>query len=86
MKCTGKKATCFTVVHTNYAEGASVYGYWDEHSAKENITTDANTEMKSLKGEGYAPVMLENPDGTIEVYVPDSDIHYEWTIYKMSIE
>lgn len=76
---------CFVVVHRNYAEGADAYAFWDENDAKKSVEDDAETIVEDLTAQGYEPVIVKNGWDTAEVYVPDSDIYYEWSIIVSAI-
>lgn len=75
---------CFVVVHRNYSEGTDAYAFFNEEDAKKCVHEDVNTEVISLKEEGYEPVVLDR-FGSKEIYVPDSDIYYEWEILNTTI-
>ncbi|NBJ88121.1 hypothetical protein [Acutalibacter sp. 1XD8-36] len=76
---------CFIVVHRNFAEGADAYAYWSEDDAKKSINEDVATVVKSLTEEGYEPTTLRDACDGVDVYVADSDIYYEWNIFRSSI-
>lgn len=76
---------CYIVVHCNYAEGTDAYAFYSKEDAKKSVKEDVETEVKSLEEEGYCPKTLWGEDGSAEVYVPDSDIFYEWSIIMSNI-
>lgn len=79
------KETCFIVVHRNYADGADAYAFWNEEDARKSVSEDIDVTVKSLKESGYEVKLLERLDEW-EVYVPDTDIYYEWSIGQSTIE
>lgn len=79
------KEKIVSVIHSNYAEGTDAYAFRDEKIAKRSVDADVETEVKSLTEEGYKPVILRREDGAT-VYVPDSDIYYEWEIIETTLE
>lgn len=71
---------CCIVVHSNYADGTDAYAFWKEDDAKKSVSEDAKMTMASLLEQGYInATLLKRPD-EIEVYVPDTDIYYSWSI------
>lgn len=79
------KAACFIVVHSNYADGTDAYAFWNEEDARKSILEDVDATVESLKESGYEVRCLERLDEW-EVYVPDTDIYYEWSVEKSTIE
>lgn len=79
------KEEIVVVIHSNYAEGADAYAFRDEKMAERSVDADVETEMKSLTKEGYKPKILRQPSEAM-VYVPDSNIYYEWEILKTTLE
>lgn len=79
------KEEIIVVIHSNYAEGTDAYAFRDEKMAERSVDADVETEVKSLTKEGYKPKILHRPSGAT-VYVPDSDIYYEWEILKTTLE
>ena len=71
---------CFIVVHSNYAEGMSAYAFWKEDEARKSVSEDVDTVVKDLTEQGYNPTVLRRGCDSVEVYVADSDIYYEWNI------
>lgn len=79
------KAACFIVVHRNYADGADACAFWNEEDARKSISEDIDVTVKRLKESGYEVKLLERLDEW-EVYVPDTDIYYEWSVGQSTIE
>lgn len=44
------------------------------------------TVIANLRVEGYQPVIKEWSEDSAEIYVPDSDIYYEWNIVQSHLE
>lgn len=76
---------CSIVVHRNYAEGTDACAFWDEKDARKSVKEDVDTEVKSLIEEGYEPTTLWHNQNSVEVFVTDSDIYYEWEIIGSQI-
>lgn len=77
---------CYIVVHSNYAEGVDTYAFATMERAKKSIDADVETVMANLRMEGYQPVIKERSEDSAEIYVPDSDIYYEWNIVQSHLE
>lgn len=78
--------TCFIVIHRNYADGTDAYAFWNEANARKSVSDDINITVKSLKDGGYKDVKVLEWTDEWAVYVPDTDIYYEWSVGKSSIE
>ena len=76
---------CFIVIHRNYADGLDACVFWNEDEAKKSVNEDVDTVVKSLTEEWYTPTVLRDACDGVEVYVADSDIYYEWNIFRSSI-
>lgn len=81
-----KTQACFIVIHRNYADGTDAYAFWNEASARKSILDDVNITVRSLKDSGYKDVEVLERTDECEVYVPDTDIYYEWSVSTSSIE
>ena len=75
----------FILVQRNLAESADAYAYWSEDDAEQSNNEDVATVVKSLTEEGYEPTTLRDACDGVDVYVADSDIYYEWNIFRSSI-
>ena len=62
--------------------GTSVY--WDEQEAHKAMIEELEVEITNLQNSGYKFRSEEN-DIRAELYVPDSDIYYEWNIEETTI-
>lgn len=78
------KEDCYIVEHRNYADAASVCAFRRAEDAKKEIEEDVSETVKSLSEQGHEVEILKSFD-RIEVYVPDSDIYYEWELFESSI-
>lgn len=76
---------CFIVVDSNYAEGMTAYAFWKEDEARKSVNDDVETVVKDLTEQGYNPTVLRRDCDSVEVYVADSDIYYEWNIITSEI-
>ena len=76
---------CVIVVHRNYAEGEDAYAFWSEDDARKSVNEDVDTEVKSLIEEGYEPTILRHSRDSVDVYVADSSVYYEWSIIASDI-
>lgn len=79
-------AKCYTVVDSSYDVGRDTYAFWSHEDADKSIEADVRTVVADLKAQGYERVeVLRHPDSA-SVYVPDSDIYYEWEIHETDIQ
>ena len=76
---------CFIVVHMNYMEGIDAYAFFKMEEAEKSISDDADTTMKDLSEQGYAPVRTKDAAGGAGIHVPDSGIYFEWSIVESTI-
>lgn len=77
---------CYIVVHRNYSEGTDAYAFWSKDDAMKSINEDVETVVKSLTEEGYEPTVLRDACDGVEVYVADSDIYYQWSIFDSNVQ
>lgn len=78
------KEECYIVVHRNYADGTMAYAFRNEEEARKDIDDDVSETVQSLSEQGYKAVALKGLEGS-EVFVPDSDIYYEWELVSSTI-
>lgn len=81
-----EKQPCFIVIHKNYAEGVDAYAFQTEDKALASIRQDARTMMAELEQQGYSPRCVGCAATEISVYVPDSDIYYDWACIPSHVE
>lgn len=77
---------CYFVFFSSSHEASDAYVFQSEAQAKQDIREDAETEFAELKKEGWNPVFLEYSDTHLEVYIPDTNIYFEWTIEQSAAE
>lgn len=77
---------CYIVLHQNYAEGGDAYAFYSKEQAKKELEADVRLTVQNLEQDGYSPVWLTDACDGHEVYVPDTDIYYEWSIIPSTIE
>lgn len=76
---------CFMVIDSSYDVGLNVYAFWSHEDAGKSVREDAQTVMTDLEEQGYERIeVLEEIDSTT-IYVPDTDIYYEWEICESEI-
>lgn len=79
------KRTCYIVSCSTSAEENELCAFWNENDAKDYVKADADAVYAELVKNGYDPVIGSRDDYT-EVYVPDGNTYYEWTIRTTTIE
>lgn len=78
--------TCYIILHKNYEEGESAYAFYKRQDAERSVREDAKTVEADLKEQGYSPMVLDGTYGNITIFVPDTDIYYEWSIAESDIQ
>lgn len=79
-------AKCYTVVDSSYDAGQDTYAFWSHEDAEKSVETDVQAVTADLKAQGYESIrVLRHPDSA-EMYVPDTDIYYEWAIHETEIQ
>lgn len=82
-----EKQECYIVIHHNYADGTDAYAFQTEEKAEASIRQDVDAVTAELEEQGYSPRRLLNlVGGEASVYVPDSDIYYEWQAVPSHVE
>ena len=80
-----ERIRCYTVIDTSYDVGINVYSFWSREDAERSIKADVQMELKNLREAGRERIEVQGtPDGAT-IYVPDTDIYYEWTIAETDI-
>lgn len=72
----------YVVICNCYSGDDSVSVFWNEADAYRCMIAEMETEIANLQNSGYEFVSAEN-DVSAELYVPDSDIYFEWDIKEM---
>lgn len=75
---------CYVLTCNCYSGDNSVFVYWDEHDAWKAMIAELEIEITNLQNSGYKFKSAEN-DISAELYVPDTDIYYEWYIDETTI-
>ena len=75
---------CYVLTCTCYSGDNSTSVYWDEQDAYKAMIEELEVEITNLQNSGYKFTSAEN-DISAELYVPDSDIYYEWNIEETII-
>ncbi len=75
---------CFVVICNSYSGDDSVSVFWNEADAYKCMIEEMETEIANLQNSGYKFVSAEN-DISAELYVPDSDIYFDWNIAETTI-
>lgn len=79
------ESKCYVVNHRCYSGDNYSVVYWKEEHAKECIQNDLKIIEKEMQIGMYDYDVLDRLD-SIELYVVDSDIYYEWEIVETTIE
>lgn len=76
---------CYRVICTNYSDGKDAFAFMDETDARKSVDENVETVLNELTEQGYEPVILRPDSDSVEMYVADSDIYYEWQIVLSTI-
>ena len=75
---------CFVLICNCYSGDNSVSVYWNEDDAYKAMIDELGVEVINLENSGYNFTIAED-DVSAELYVPDSDIYFEWNITESTI-
>ena len=75
---------CYVLTCSCYSGDNSVFVYWDENDAYKAMIEELEVEIANLQISGYNFVSAEN-DINAELYVPNSDIYFDWNIAETTI-
>lgn len=78
------KNKCYVLIGKYYDDNDSVLVFWSEHDAWKAMIEEKETEIINLQNSGYEFESVEDNIG-VELYVPDSDIYFEWHIEESVI-
>lgn len=81
-----KPNKCYTVIDTSYDVGINVYSFWCKEDAKRSIKDDVQTELINLREAGRERIEVQETLDGATIYVPDTDIYYEWRIVETDIQ
>ena len=80
-----EKKKCYALMCETYS-GSDVSIYWDEHAAFKAMLADLETEIANLQRMGNTKFESAENDHNALLYVPGTDIYYEWDIVETTIE
>lgn len=75
---------CFVLICNCYSGDNSVSVFWNETDAYKCMIEELEVEITNLQNSGYKFESAEN-DISAELYVPDSDIYFDWNIAETII-
>lgn len=75
---------CYVLVCNCYSGDGGVSVYWNKHDAHKAMIEELETEISNLQNDGYEFSSAEN-DVSAELYVPNSDIYFDWYIEENTI-
>lgn len=75
---------CYVLTCNCYSGDNSVSVYWNEDDAYKAMIDELGVEIINLENGGYNFTITEN-DISAELYVPDSDIYFDWDIIESTI-
>lgn len=78
------EAKCYVLIFDSYSDGRCASVYWNEQDAYRTMVEDRNIEIINLENSNYNFRVVEN-DTSVELYVPDTDIFFEWHIEEAAI-
>ena len=76
---------CYTVIDTSYDVGIDVYSFWNKEDAERSVKDDVQTELANLREACRERIVVQETLDGATIYVPDTDIYYEWTIVETDI-
>lgn len=79
-----KEMECYVLICNCYSGDDSVSVYWNEDDAYKAMIDELGVEIINLENSGYNFRSTEN-DVCAELYVPGSDIYFDWNIVKTTI-
>ena len=75
---------CYVLTCNCYSGDDSVSVYWDEADAYKAMIEELEVEITNLQNSGCEFESAEN-DISAELYVPNSDIYFDWNIVETTI-
>lgn len=70
----------YTVIFRCYSDGTTAMSFKERKDAVDFVKLESEGTCKDLIKQGYKPTSLKSSEEDIELYVPDTDIYYEWHI------
>lgn len=69
-----------------YDVGINIYSFWRREDAERSIKDDVQTELVNLREAGRERIEVQETLDGATIYVPDTDIYYEWAIVENNIQ
>ena len=70
---------------TDPQNAIDVYSFWNKEDAERSVKDDVQTELANLREAGRERIVVQETLDGATIYVPDTDIYYEWTIVETDI-
>ena len=80
-----EKKKCYALMSETHS-GSDISIYWDKHTAFMAMIGDLETEIANLQRMGNTKFESAENDHKALLYVPGTDIYYEWYIVETTIE
>lgn len=75
---------CYVLTCNCYSGDNSVSVYWNEDDAYRAMIDELGIEIINLENSGY-DVMVTEDDVSAELFVPNTDIYFDWDIAETTI-
>ena len=75
---------CYVLICNCYSGDGGMSVFWNEVDAYKAMIEELEVEIANLQNSGYKFESAEN-DISAELYVPDSDIYFDWNIAETTI-
>lgn len=76
---------CYVLTCNCYSGDDSVSVYWNEADAYKAMIEELEVEITNLQNSGYATYFSAENDISAELYVPCTDIYFDWDIAETTI-
>ena len=80
-----EKKKCYALMCETHS-GSDIAIYWDKYTAFKAMIRDLETEITNLQRMGEKGFESAENDHNALLYVPGTDIYYEWDIVETTIE
>lgn len=80
------KQDCWIITYRNYMGDDGSWAFFNKEDAVKSVNEDYKDVFDALKKDGHDPKRYRDDEFYKELYVPNTDIYYEWRIEHSTIE
>lgn len=72
---------CCVVEYTSHEGGRELQFFQSKKDAEKSVLEEMDIVAHELANQGYAQIEIQKGSEKYEIYVPNTNIYYEWNIF-----